>query len=351
MLRDTKYLLAYILPLSGFAAVYLGGIGSYLSIIIGFIIIPIIDSITPRSDKNFTAQEEQSKLSNYFFDILLYLNVPLLYALIGYFFYAVANSSYETYEIVGLLMSIGLVIGTTGINVAHELGHRVTKFEQFLAKMLLLPALYLHFFIEHNRGHHKNVATDKDPASSRLNESIYAFWVRSTVYSWISAWNLEADLLKKKSKPVFSLYNQMLRFQLMQLGYLLIVFFIGGLQLVFFTVAIAVFGFLMLESVNYIEHYGLRRRKLASGRYEKVLPIHSWNSDHELGRIMLYELTRHSDHHYKATRKYQVLRHFEESPQLPQGYPGSILMAMVPPLWFKVMNKRVAEHQNKLTAI
>jgi len=133
----------------------------------------------------------------------------------------------------------------------------------------------------------------------------------------------------------------MIQFQLAQVGYLLVVGLLFGWKMLPFAVAIAVFGFLMLECVNYIEHYGLRRKLLPNGRYEKVSPRHSWNSDHELGRIVLYELTRHSDHHFKATRKYQILRHIDESPQLPLGYPTSILMALVPPLWFRVMNRRV----------
>ena len=140
----------------------------------------------------------------------------------------------------------------------------------------------------------------------------------------------------------------MLRYQLIHIVYFIAVGLVFGWAVIPFAVVVGIAGFSMLEFVNYIEHYGLVRRKKDSGRYENVQAIHSWNSDHDIGRIMLYELTRHSDHHFKATRKYQILRHFDKSPQLPYGYPGSILLSMIPPLWYRIMNKRVAEHQTTL---
>ena len=170
---------------------------------------------------------------------------------------------------------------------------------------------------------------------------IYAFWWQSVTGSYRNAWRLERKRLDKAGQPVQSRANLMVRFTVIQLVYLLLVGWIWGPAMVPFAIAIAVVGFLLLESVNYIEHYGLRRQPLPSGRYEPVGPQHSWNSDHELGRIFLYELTRHSDHHYRASRKYQILRHFDESPQLPTGYPGAILTALVPPVWFAVMDQRV----------
>lgn len=341
MLRDAKYFIAYIAPLAGYLGIYWGGVWSFGSIYIAFVLIPILEQILPKSDKNLPPKVEKQKSVSRFFDILLYLNIPILYGLIGYLFYTLAKGGLQTYEIVGMICNVGLIVGTCGINVGHELGHRIHTVEQILGKILLLPALYMHFFIEHNRGHHKNVATPLDPASARLGESVYAFWLRSVTGSYVNAWKLESERLQKLGKPIFSWSNEMIRFQIFQIGYLATVGWVYGWWMIGFAVAIAVFGFLMLECVNYIEHYGLRRTMLPSGRYENVSPRHSWNSDHELGRIFLYELTRHSDHHYKATRKYQVLRHFQESPQLPLGYPASIIASLLPPLWFSLMNKKV----------
>lgn len=343
MLRDFKYLIAYIAPLAGYLGIYLGGIWSFGSIYIAFVAIPILEQLLPKSIENFAPEVESKKAVSRFFDVLLYLNIPILYGLIVYLFNTLATKNLQPYEMVGLICNVGLIVGTCGINVGHELGHRTNKWEQTLGKILLLPALYMHFFIEHNRGHHKNVATPLDPASARLGENVYAFWIRSVVGSYINAWKLEATRLRKVGKSPLSWSNEMLRFQVFQFTYLVVVALVYSWWMTGFAVAIAVFGFLLLECVNYIEHYGLIRKLLPDGHYEKVSPRHSWNSDHELGRIFLYELTRHSDHHYKATRKYQVLRHFEESPQLPLGYPTSILASLVPPLWFGIMNQRVSK--------
>jgi alkane 1-monooxygenase len=341
MWRDFKYLIAYVAPLAGFIGLYAEGIWSFGSIYVAFVFIPIAEQFLPKSDYNFPAEEEKKRIDIKLFDWLLYLNIPILYLLIAYYFTKVGNEGLFFYERLGMTLNVGLVVGSIGINVAHELGHRTRRYEQQMAKILLTTALYTHFIIEHNRGHHKRVATDEDPASAKMNEPIYAFWLRSVSGGYINAWKLEQQRLHKSGWPFWSWQNEMIRFTLLQFSYLLAIGLIFGWEMIPFATAIAVVGFLLLESVNYIEHYGLRRRKTATGRYEKVGPQHSWNSDHELGRIFLYELTRHSDHHYKANRKYQVLRHFEESPQLPLGYPASILLALVPPAWFLYMNPKV----------
>jgi alkane 1-monooxygenase len=340
-MKDLKYLIAYTGSLGAFLGLYLGGWWSFGMTYIAFGIIPLLEQFMPKSILNHPEESEEERIANPIFNALLYLHIPIIYALLGYAFYKIAYTPLSPLEMVGMVFNVGIVVGAYGINVGHELGHRQNKFEQFLAKTLLLPALYQHFFIEHNRGHHKNVATELDPATSRLGENIYFFWFRSVKDSYLGAWHLESERLKKEGKSFFSLDNEMLRFQFYQIAYLASVTFIFGVPALFFAIAFAIIGFLLLESVNYIEHYGLKRKLLPNGRYEPVLPHHSWNSDHELGRIFLYELTRHSDHHYKATRKFQVLRHFDESPQLPFGYPLSMIVSLVPPLWFKLMDKRV----------
>lgn len=322
--KEYKYLIAYLAPIAGFWGVWQGGWASPGAVYIAFFLIPALEQILPRSVYNLSPEEETQQAGNRFFDWLLYLHIPALYCLIAYALHTQATQDRSLWELAGIWLNVGLVVGAFGINVAHELGHRPGLADQTMAKILLLPALYMHFFIEHNRGHHKNVATDEDPASARKGENLYAFWLRSVWGSYRNAWKLDN--------------KEMLRFQLIQLVYLGGIWWYYQWEGLLFAIGVAVVGFLLLETVNYIEHYGLRRKKLASGRYEPVLPTHSWNSDHELGRIFLYELTRHSDHHYKATRKYQVLRHWDESPQLPYGYPASILMALVPPLWFRVMD-------------
>jgi alkane 1-monooxygenase len=240
-----------------------------------------------------------------------------------------------------------LLCGSFGINVGHELGHRNKKYEQAMAKMLLLSSLYMHFFIEHNKGHHKRVSTPEDPSSARFNEPLYRFYLRTVIGAYRSAWEISSAELKKKSLPFLHWKNEMLMFQVIQLSFVTGILLLFGWLTTLYFLAAAVMGFLMLETVNYIEHYGLQRRKTGPSSYERALPIHSWNSNHVLGRIVLFELSRHSDHHYLASRKYQVLRHHDDAPQMPTGYPGMMLLSLIPPLWFRVMNHRVEDIRKK----
>lgn len=346
MWKDLKYLIAYIAPIAAFLGIYYKGVWSFGSIYVGFVMIPILEQFLRKSPGNIAHEEEANRSKRVLFDWLLYFNIPMLYALIVYYFITIQEGGLAFYEQLGLTMNVGLIVGTVGINVAHELGHRSNIWEQRMAKWLLLTALYQHFFIEHNRGHHKHVGTDDDPATARYNENVYAFWIRSISGAYRNAWKLERDRLNKEGKQFWSWQNEMVRFLLTQFLYLSGIALFFTPYMVLYAVGIAVVGILLLESVNYIEHYGLRRKKLDSGYYERVQPWHSWNSDHELGRIFLYELTRHSDHHYKASRKYQILRHFDDSPQLPLGYPASIIVSLLPPIWFGMMNRKVVSLQS-----
>ncbi len=345
-MRDLKYLLAYLAPATAIIAIHFGGVWSFATLYLAYMIVPLLELVMPGTTSNFDEVEEEDRLKSRFFDALLWLNLPLLYFILGYYFYTISTETLLWYELLGMTMSVGVICAALGINVAHELGHRNTWYERMMSKTLLLSCFYMHFIIEHNLGHHKHVATDEDPASSRLGETIYAFFIRSVRDSYRSAWDIEHTRLKRAGIAKLSWQNEMIRFQMIQVLYFLAIGLVFSWKAALFAVIVGVIGFLMLETINYVEHYGLRRKKLASGRYEKVQPHHSWNSNHAVGRILLYELTRHSDHHFKANRKYQVLRHFDESPQMPYGYPAAMMMAWLPPLWFKVMNKEVAKYSN-----
>jgi alkane 1-monooxygenase len=340
--RALKYLMSLTGPALAFWALSQQGYWSFAMILYGFGLVPLIELLLPPDPRTVSKQQEAVAKQDRLYDYLLYAIVPVQYGLLGYFLWVVTFQPLATYEVVGLTLGMGTACGMLGINVAHELGHRRTAFEQTLAKALLLTSQYMHFFIEHNKGHHRWVATEEDPASARYGESLYAFWLRSVVNSYRSAWQIEAKRLSKAGLPTWHPRNEMLQFAAWQLGLLAIVGLVfGGVALGLYAAA-AVMGFLLLETVNYIEHYGLRRRKQGTTHYEATLPIHSWNSDHVMGRLMLFELTRHSDHHYRPNRKYQVLRHFDEAPQMPTGYPGMMLLALVPPLWFAVMHRQIA---------
>lgn len=338
---DLKYLFAYVGPLSAYLAVWAAGIWSFSAVIFAFVLIPLSELILVGNRNEDIEGQLANRRSHQFFDWLLYLNLPLLYGLIAFYLWRVTATPLTIFETVGMTLGVGIFVGAAGINVAHELGHRAGRIEQWMSKALLLTAMYQHFFIEHNRGHHRYVATIEDPATARFGESLYNFWIRSRVGSLVSAWRIELARLHKMDLPWFTFQNQILIFALIQGLYFATIGYVFGGTGVLYSIIIAVIGFLLLECINYIEHYGLLRHQNEIGTYEKVSARHSWNSNHDTGRIFLYELTRHADHHFKASKKYQLLQHIDNSPQLPTGYPGSIILALVPPLWFKIMNDRV----------
>ena len=202
----------------------------------------------------------------------------------------------------------------------------------------------MHFFIEHNKGHHKHVATPNDPSTAKFKQSVYAFWVQTFIGTYLSAWHIAIEDAKKKNGFLPAIINEMMLFQMIQLGLVLLIFLNFGLIITAYFILAALIGAILLETVNYIEHYGLQREKGSGELFERVKPHHSWNSNHIIGRLMLFELSRHSDHHYMASRKYQVLRNMDEAPQMPTGYPGMIILSLFPPLWFKIMHQQMRKY-------
>ncbi|MGB3150649.1 MAG: alkane 1-monooxygenase [Maribacter sp.] len=342
-MNDLKYLAAITLPISAVISIYFKEYWSFFTPFYAFVLIPVLEVLLPHDTSNYESEEREEKEKSIIFDWMLYLNLPIVFGLLFCLIYDVSSNTYENYEILGLVLSMGIVLGTNGINVAHELGHRKGVVERTMAKMLLLPSHYMHFYVEHNFGHHANAATAEDPATAKYNQSVYSFWITSTVKQYFSAWHLQKQLLRRDDTSFFSIKNDMFWYVLFQMTYLITVLSIFGKQGLFVAITAGIVGFLMLETVNYIEHYGLMRKKLPSGRYERVREVHSWNSNHVIGRIVLYELTRHSDHHYKSSKKYQVLDYHDISPQMPFGYPTSMVLSFLPPLWFHLMNRRIPE--------
>jgi alkane 1-monooxygenase len=339
-----SYLTAYSIYAIALFSLLSSGWLSYTTLLYVFGLVPLLELLFPAKTANLTDDEEQEALQNPMFDWVVWLTVPFQFAFIVFFLYRLPFAP-DTATKVGWMLAAGICCGVFGINVAHELGHRKLKFEQRLAQALLLTSLYMHFFIEHNRGHHRYVSTPLDPASSRKGEWIYSFWVRSVVKSWFSAWNIEKQRLQKLGLHWLNRKNQMLQFQLIQLIWLVAIGVVFGVDTVIAYTGAALIGILLLETVNYIEHYGLQRRQLANGNYERVQPHHSWNSSHKVGRLLLFELSRHSDHHYLASRKYQILRHHPNVPQMPTGYPGMMLMALLPPLYVAVMQRKLSNQE------
>lgn len=307
------------------------------------VLIPLLDWIFGEDRSNPPEWAVEPLSRDRFYRWCTYLYLPLQYAGLIFACHVVVTRDLAWFSELGFALTVGTVAGV-GINTAHELGHKKPKLERWLARVALAQTFYGHFYVEHNRGHHTRVATPEDPASSRLGESFWAFLPRTVIGSLRSAWDLEAKRLRHQGKPVFSLQNDVINawaFSVVLFGGLVAVF---GVRVIPFLIVQAVFGFSLLEVVNYLEHYGLMRQKKENGRYERCRPEHSWNSNHVASNLVLYHLERHSDHHANPTRRYQALRHFEEAPQLPSGYGLMLGLAYFPPLWRKVMDQRVVDH-------
>lgn len=340
-MSSLKYLAAYTIPLSAFAGLTWGGPWCFLTPVYAFLAVPLLEILMPQDSSNMKDSSREKARVSKLYDWMLYINIPIVYFLVWMVGHNISAGLSSPYEYVGHVLSLGIVLGTNGINVGHELGHRQLSRERFLGKLLLLPSLYMHFYIEHNFGHHLNAATREDPATARYNQSVYQFWVSSISGQYLSAWKIQGRLLKRQGRGFLSVYNDMFWYLVIQGVYLITLYlFFGGVAMLMLLLS-GIVGVLLLETVNYIEHYGLLRQKLPSGRYERVREVHSWNSNHVMGRIVLYELTRHSDHHFKASKKYQVLDFHDTSPAMPFGYPTSMVLSLIPPLWFHIMNPRI----------
>jgi len=311
-----------------------------LPILLNYGIGPVADWLIGEDENNPPEAVVHQLDQDRYYRWLTWLVVPLHFVtLAGTAWYA-ATASLSLPAFIGLAAVAGMVAGLA-INTGHELGHKNSKLEKTLSKWVLAVPAYGHFSIEHNRGHHRDVATPEDPASARMGESIYKFALREIPGAFVRAWEHERERLERRGKSPWHTDNQILQsFGLSAAIAVVLVAAFGPLMLLFLLIHHAL-AYWQLTSANYIEHYGLLRRRDASGKLERCQPHHSWNSNHILSNLVLFHLERHSDHHTHPLRRYQSLRHFPNLPTLPNGYFGMYLLAYVPPLWFKVMDKRL----------
>jgi alkane 1-monooxygenase len=355
-LKKVGFFTAFILPTLVVSGYYLGGYWNYLTLIFSFILIPLIDQAIGLDTSNVDESEEKKLSEEKYYRFVTYTWTYVQVALVIWGIYAIQEGRLQSLaEWVGFTLGFALVTGGIGITVAHELGHKKSALERFYSKLLLMSVCYMHFYIEHNRGHHVWVATPEDPATAKKNETFYAFWFRSVFVGYGHAWKLEKERLQKLGLPIVHWKNEMIWFALLPVVFcalLTIAFSIPSGQLHWniplFFFAQSIFAFTLLELVNYVEHYGIVRKELAPGKYERVNPLHSWNASHLISNFFLFQLQRHSDHHANAIKRYQILKHYDDSPQLPYGYPTMIIMALIPPLWFNEMNSRLDAWATKI---
>ncbi len=353
-LKKIGFFSALILPILLILGFYLGGLNLLLIHAFVFLLVPLMDYLISTDRENVPREAVGQVTKENFYRLITYLWVYIQLIVLIWGFYIVSTHDLSLFEWIALSTGMALVTGGIGITVAHELGHKPDSLEQAYSKFLLMMVCYMHFFIEHNRGHHVRVGTPEDPATSRYGENFYSFWYRSVIQGYRSAWDLERKRLKRRGIPFWSVQNEMIRFTILPLLFVAIATLISSVlmerlvwEVPVFFFAQSFLGFSLLELVNYLEHYGMERKKLDTGVYEQVTPYHSWNASHIVSNFLLFQLQRHSDHHAFAYKRYQVLDHYEESPQLPAGYSAMIILALFPPAWFAVMNPRLAEWKEK----
>ncbi|MCW8844312.1 MAG: alkane 1-monooxygenase [Gammaproteobacteria bacterium] len=305
-----------------------------------YVMVPALDWLLGEDESNPPETLVPELESDPYYRVLTYIVVPLHYLSLVAGVWMAASHDLSWYSLLAVTLSTGLVSGLA-INTGHELGHKNTPLETNLAKIVLAIPVYGHFTVEHNAGHHSQVATPEDCASARFGESIYRFALREIPGAFSRPWQLESRRLQRLGHSTWSWRNQILQsyaLSVLLYGSLVVVF---GLAMLPFMVIQAAFAWWQLTSANYIEHYGLLRTKKDNGQYERCQPHHSWNANHIFSNLILFHLERHSDHHAHANRRYQSLRHFENLPTLPSGYFGMYLLAYFPPLWRRVMDRRL----------
>lgn len=337
------FLLAIVFAPLAALGLWLGGAWVLAAPVYGFVAAPLIDRFLALHHERIDPRVGDGAL--FWHKLVTWVWAPVQLAiLVGLFWTAGVSQHLAAWELIAMTLSVGLVTGGVGITFAHELMHQSNRTERTLAEALMSSTLYGHFCIEHVFGHHIHVGTPRDPATARPGENIYRFLARVIPASAVSAWAIQREQLRRRGLPIWSRRNAFWRYALWSLSFIAIAYaFAGWLGVALFALQ-AVVAILLLECVNYVEHYGLMRRLRANGKYEPVRPHHSWNASHRLTNYILINLQRHSDHHYRPDRRFPMLESYAESaaPQLPYGYPWMILAALVPPLWFRMMDPMLA---------
>lgn len=346
-LRDLGFLLAFstaLLPWGSRALAHAGvplDLAAWFPLVFLFGVVPLIDALCRDERGNWVTPADAAKLEqNLFYRLLPMLALPLWLATLAWCIWQFTQLPLRAAGMLGWLLSTGVIGGLLAINPAHELIHKNGRLEPLIGGVLLSSVGYQGFKVEHVRGHHVHVATPEDSSSARLGESVYAFVPRALWRNVRNAWRLEARRLRGRGYRAFSSRNEMVGWTLLWLGLAEAFALLFGLRGGLFFLAVGIVAAATLEVINYVEHYGLSRRQIAPGRYERVTHHHSWNAPARYTNWLLFNLQRHSDHHATARRRYQALLHHDDSPQLPAGYATMFVLALLPPLWRRVMDPR-----------
>ena len=346
-IKKYAFIIGLLPALIPFNSYYLGqrfehiNLFAWQGVFVMYGLISLLDFFMGKDSLNIPKEDELAISNELFYRVITLLALPLYLLVLFWSAYVYSSNSFNILGKIGWILSVGTIGGIIAINIAHELIHKPSKTEQIAGGILLAAVSYGGFKVEHVRGHHLTVSTPEDFSSAKYNQSLYHFLPRAWYHNTRNAFILERKRLIKQNKSFFSIYNELLWWYLISAFFAGSLFYLFSFNGLFFFFAQSFVAFTLLEIINYVEHYGLERRKKSDGKYEQVTHLHSWNSNFLLTNLFLFHLQRHSDHHAFAFRRYQILRHFEDSPQLPLGYSSMVLIAIIPPLWFKLMNKAV----------
>jgi alkane 1-monooxygenase len=346
-LKALSFLLAYLVPALMPAAAWLGArsghpdLAAWFPLFFLFVLLPLADYAIGTERGNPSPSQAAALDASHWFRALTWACLPIQLALLVWSTGHFAQTPFGPAGMLGWVLSQGVVSGVLAINVAHELIHKESRFEQFLGGALLASVGYHGFKVEHVRGHHVHVSTPEDASSARFGQSLWQFLPRALLRNTANAWRLEAARLHRAGLPALHWRNELVGWSALWLAFAAAAAVLGGgVGLAFFLLQ-GFFAAVSLEIINYVEHYGLERRRLEHGRYERPTHLHSWNSSYRLSNAILFQLQRHSDHHETPRRRYQSLLHHDASPQLPGGYAAMFVLALVPPLWFRVIDPRL----------
>jgi len=340
-LMKYRFFTAHIFALQPIIGYYMGGIFLYWPIYVAFVLTPAVDYLTNNS--GWAKLRKVETIPNRLSEIILLSYAPIQFFLLGFSCYMVSHQHLTWSEWCGFVISVGIISGAIGVTAGHELIHRKSKVHRLLGNMLTLCICYAHFYRAH-QWHHATVATPNDPSSAKLGESFYQFYPRTVTGCIKNAWALEQKRLERTKRSAFSLNNHFWWIILIPLLVTLALFFTWGLSAACFFLLQSIIAFSSLEVISYVQHYGLQRRQLEKGKYERVSLKHAWDSNHWLTNMALFQLPYHPAHHINGSKPFHKLKPFEESPQLPYGYSSMLLIALIPPLWFKLMNPRVEQY-------
>lgn len=346
--KALPYAMSFSLAPMVIIAVTMGGWWIALPYFFGWVCIGLMDQAMGLDTENMDPATEERFL--FWHKAVIWAWLPSQMALIVYGMWMITLPGHMgTTEQIFAALALGIPTGAIGITFAHELIHQRNKWERWLGEWLLISTAYGHFATEHVYGHHITVATPKDPVSARKGQGFYSFFVQAVVGTFLSAWEIERGRLERCGLPVWHHTNPWWRYMLGLAAWLAFAYWLAGGWGVFLFFVQCFMAVYQLEAVNYVEHYGLTRKYLGGGKFEHVQPHHSWNAAHKVSNWMLINLQRHSDHHFRPDRRFPLLQHYSwnEAPQLPHSYPAMVAVALNPPLWFWIMNRRVDKWRAK----